>query len=839
MGDEQASGITGRTGAGDTVLDTPATEQHTQDDKQASSEEMGKGGEGERLEEASEKCREGSVIRQNRETVGKMGHFSRNLEEKGILSSRGMEKAARQQAGGDDGERSNVEMKAATPGVTGKEGVTVAMKDQRQFLMKEAFIRDIARLPGKAMHQIMDKITLLTHDPLPDGDIKIQLNNHPGKPYRLRSGDYRIFYTFNAQCVYLFKIERRSEGTYRDIISAEELPDKEVWQDLVNDGVKDEPEGEVIRAYWERTFEQPPASRELPEPITSELLRQLEIDPHYDARLMRIKDEDGIFNCPGIDDDARVTLHDHMFGQPLIEAMQQPDLILNDIDDLVRYKEKELLAFLLKLAPEQEKYASWPLNAKGPTLVKGGPGTGKSTVALYRIRSLLTQLLKDGKSAPRILFTTYTNALVKSSQQLLQQLLGADARYVRVDTADRIAYSILDSLGQARKPAIIDGEELRDITQHAITTVKFEGNALQQQAQRQTVQRIGLDYLLQELTTVIIARQLGSLEEYRQTPRPGRKVRLNSTQRTAIWKVYELWTDLLRKQEKETWQQRRARAEQLAEQSTWYHHYDAVVIDEAQDLDPGTLRLLVELSKAPNRVFVTADANQSIYGSGFSWSDVHADLRFQGRTSILRANYRSTAEIGEAAQSYLSGGALESEDIERQYVNNGPMPDVRAILDHQYEARLLVSYFQKACRSLRMTLSSCAVFCPTDYAGKSIANALSEQGLEATYMTGHDLNLVKPGIKVMTLKSSKGLEFPIVALAGFTLSRYPQTGQGHEEESAELLARERRTMFVGMTRAMRALLVVIPHIERGGEIGGIKGVLEGFDPSFWNFTRNI
>src|SRR2546421_10510230 len=81
--------------------------------------------------------------------------------------------------------------------------------------------------------------------------------------------------------------------------------------------------------------------------------------------------------------------------------------------------------------------------------------------------------------------------------------------------------------------------------------------------------------------------------------------------------------------------------------------YDAVVIDEAQDLDPSALRLLVQLCKQPNRVFITADANQSIYGSGFNWADVHDDLRFQGRTAVLHANYRSTREIGELPKHTL------------------------------------------------------------------------------------------------------------------------------------------------------------------------------------------
>jgi hypothetical protein len=53
-------------------------------------------------------------------------------------------------------------------------------------------------------------------------------------------------------------------------------------------------------------------------------------------------------------------------------------------------------------------------------------------------------------------------------------------------------------------------------------------------------------------------------------------------------------------------------------------------------------------------------------------------LKFQGRTSVLKANYRSTREIGEATQSYLAAGALESEAVEHKYMNNGPLPVVRS-----------------------------------------------------------------------------------------------------------------------------------------------------------------
>ncbi len=68
-----------------------------------------------------------------------------------------------------------------------------------------------------------------------------------------------------------------------------------------------------------------------------------------------------------------------------------------------------------------QKFVNWALDASDPTLIKGSPGTGKSTVALYRVRALIAHLKKNGLAKPKIFFTTYTNALITFSQQLLER----------------------------------------------------------------------------------------------------------------------------------------------------------------------------------------------------------------------------------------------------------------------------------------------------------------------------------------------------------------------------------------------------------------------------------
>jgi superfamily I DNA/RNA helicase len=205
------------------------------------------------------------------------------------------------------------------------------------------------------------------------------------------------------------------------------------------------------------------------------------------------------------------------------------------------------------------------------------------------------------------------------------------------------------------------------------------------------------------------------------------------------------------------------------------------------------------------------------------------DLRFQGRTAVLHANYRSTREIGEAAQAYLAGGALDGERVERVYVNSGPPPVVRVVQNNTEQVQLLVNFFRQAQSAFRLGIGSCAILCSTVNAGKALAEELKARGLEAIFMAGYELDLARPGVKVLTLKSSKGLEFPIVALAGFLGGAWqaaiPAKAAGDERE--EFLALERRTIFVGMTRAMRALLVALPERAQ-------SPLFSGFEGDYWN-----
>ena len=112
---------------------------------------------------------------------------------------------------------------------------------------------------------------------------------------------------------------------------------------------------------------------------------------------------------------------------------------------------------------------------------------------------------------------------------------------------------------------------------------------------------------------------------------------------------------------------------------------------------------------------------------------------------------------------------------------------------------------------------------------------LVQEGVAATYTTADNLDLQGGGVKVLTLKNAKGLEFPVVALAGFADPRFPMIPAGSaEEEREELSAEERRALFVEMTRAMRALLVVVPPASALTRPEARALLSRGFAASRWN-----
>ncbi len=692
-----------------------------------------------------------------------------------------------------------------------------------ELLTGSSFTDQLLALPLQHARQVNKKVNeILRSDPRPDGVTKKKLEKYVGNVCRLRSGDYRIVYTYGDGWVKLLAVRNR-----RDVYNGEyfgETPQVDLGKVIDEPAPVDTTEKPI--RYRKGTTAS--VERYLPTKIDTELLTRLRIPERFYAALVACETEDELLNAEAPEGVIERVMN-VVLSPDLTRVLSEPNFIVQDEDDLVRFVQGDLLGFLLKLDEAQERIVDWGMKGTGPILVKGSPGTGKSTVALYRVQVMLRALRAAGIRRPRILFTTYTKALVNSSEQLLTRLLGPDAEYVEVRTADSVVNGIFRYLGIYQ--TMCDTRGLIALLRETIEQLDLQQQGSDGRRYIRGLPNISYEYLLEEIRTVIEAREISSLGQYLTAARVGRRVPLTAFQRETVWKIYQAFGSLLDRRGAGMWERTRRLAASIIRSGGGPQKYDGVVIDEVQDLDPSILRLLILLCKTPNRLFITADANQSIYGSTFRWTDVSDFLQFRGRTELLKTNHRSTQQIDQAARSYLRNGVLEETDENINYTATGPLPVVRYAGSIGEEIRLLGRFFTQSLQLFQFGRGACAVLVPTNRTGQAITQRLQGVGLNAVWMTGEDLDLENPCIKVMNLKSAKGLEFPIVAVAGFvenpTFGILPNANPSEQEER---LLRERRSIFVGMTRAMRSLLLL-------GAVDAATPLLQGFDPSLWNERR--
>ena len=256
------------------------------------------------------------------------------------------------------------------------------------------------------------------------------------------------------------------------------------------------------------------------------------------------------------------------------------------------------------------------------------------------------------------------------------------------------------------------------------------------------------------------------------------------------------------------------------------HH--AVLIDEAHDFEDGWLRLAAAMTDpAARRLLVLYDDAQSIYQRlrrRFSFTSVGIQAR--GRTSVLRLNYRNTAEVLGLALRFARGLLPErgrdreaGRDDEDDRVTGvapsssgrrGPRPVlIRARSAHE-EAELLAARIADAVVA-GTPLGEIAVLCRTRAQMAPIAEALARRGLPLQSMGSagfQHFDWSQAGIRLVTLHSAKGLEFAHVHVAG--LQRLPWRDETLEDAV--------RLVYVAMTRATQSLVLSCcgssPVVER-------------------------
>lgn len=471
-------------------------------------------------------------------------------------------------------------------------------------------------------------------------------------------------------------------------------------------------------------------------------------------------------------------------------------------DELAEILDKPFAAWRVFLHPSQRRVA-YRVSYSGPAQVTGGPGTGKTVVALHRVKHLIAR-----RPDARILLTTYTNALAGTLRENLALLLDDPEKLARVEvtTVNALAHRTVRALA-GRVPTPI-------------------GDADERQVWRRVCRKLELpwpeQFLAQEYRHVVLAQDVRSRAAYREASRRGRGSALRPAQRDRIWDAVEAFTTELAATGRTTHLQICARAaELLADADLSVHGYDHVVVDEAQDLHPAQWRVLrAVVPPGPDDLFVTGDPHQRIYDSRVS---LHAlGITVAGRSHRLRVNYRSTEEILTWSTRVLVGARVtelggDGDDSLAGYRSllHGRRPQVAGHPTSQAEITALVDRVREW-RAQGVRPGEIAVCARFNTVLSSVHDALRAADVPVVWVRdqpGADADAVR----LATMHAMKGLEFRCVAVVGATATAMPFA---KEVTPAEVdpaqhdndLLRERCLLFVASTRAREAL-----HVSWSGQ----------------------
>jgi hypothetical protein len=238
--------------------------------------------------------------------------------------------------------------------------------------------------------------------------------------------------------------------------------------------------------------------------------------------------------------------------------------------------------------------------------------------------------------------------------------------------------------------------------------------------------------------------------------------------------------------------------------------YGAVLIDEGHDFEPDWFKLVTQMiDPASNTLLLLYDDAQSIYGkkrtANFSFKGV--GIQAQDRTTILRVNYRNTNEILDCAYSFAKD-ILAPADADEDGVplvkpemagRHGPTPQIVRLGSLKTEAKHIAKQLSWLHTQGR-PWNQMAVLYKAGFIAAEVTHALDLLKVPYDWLKDRGskrFDSLRDRVKIMTLHSSKGLEFPVVAIAGLGFMPYK------EEESAD----DARLLYVAMTRATEHLMM--------------------------------
>jgi len=691
-----------------------------------------------------------------------------------------------------------------------------------ELLISDEFKATLDHCPAEIKNQAMDTIKKLRVDPWHPGLQAHRLNSTPGKWECYVNLSWRIIYDWDCDVLRLWKL-----GDHRiiDRVHRRVFAPQTAFSRLETDDDVTEAEAEVAAAaaHTGTAISSPVNEGEADNPFAyfpAAHLRILGVPSHLVKKVQRARRLEELEQLDGLPLQSLNWLLDLATNCEMEHVIYNPDNLLfrTTLDRLQGYCRGSLKRLMLYLDPEQSRYVA--SRHTGDLVLRGCAGSGKTTVGIYRA-------IEQAAQGRKVLLLTFTRTLNGVNKTLIEELIGSLPDNLEVMTFFNWLTEYLRREHELEFDVINDDRQ-KELVEEAIKRVR--------QTSENDFPRLDLNFFHTEIQQVIKGNGIGSLEQYLQVRRFGRNTPLSPGHRRAVWAVYTAYQELLQEAGLHDWNDLPLVGLKLITEEPLADPYDDVILDEGQDLSPVQLRLTRELIKGGDprsrRSFmVMADASQTIYSRGFSWKNAGIDAR--GRTAILRRNFRNTRQVAVAAACLIVHNTLlqaEQEFIKPEWSHRvGARPRVITCDLQDREVRYVCETILELIGGGHFRLSDFAVLCPTNKLCQQYCDALTNRNIPCVFHKDQAFNILEENVKVMTIHSAKGIEFPVVFVAGVRrglLPRYINRNGLDPEEQQLDLERFRTLLYVAMTRAAENLFLLTTAGQESPFLAEINGLVD-------------
>ncbi|WP_068083754.1 UvrD-helicase domain-containing protein [Novosphingobium rosa] len=296
-----------------------------------------------------------------------------------------------------------------------------------------------------------------------------------------------------------------------------------------------------------------------------------------------------------------------------------------------------------------------------PFLLEAGPGTGKTQTLVGRVEGLLA----DGVDPRRILLLTFSNKAAGEMAERIALVNPEAAAAMWIGTFHAFGLDLIrrfhDRLELPDDPRMLDRTEAVELLEHEFPRLKLVHYRDHLDPTRIISDLISA--ISRAKDEVVDYKEYARLAEAMNKEASSDEARILADKAAEVALVYEAYEHLKQSRQAIDFGDLVSIPVRLLEgdekaRGDLQQTYDHILVDEYQDVNRSSIRLLTALKPAGRGLWAVGDAKQSIYrfrgASSFNMSRFGSEDFAEGVRGRLTENYRSSREIVDAFSTFAA-----------------------------------------------------------------------------------------------------------------------------------------------------------------------------------------